>query len=255
MDAAAVEALIKTHVEKERERHNEELAKLRKSNEAADQLARQARIEQEKAKFPKAGDKRVIQFLLDTKNDLLDFQNCIKEFQDSDLTGSLSEDFLKKCIFFNNKNIRRIGREIESYEIANNSKYGWLTEKLFRQNEVFDKQESTKAWYELPEPKAAEKEGKLKKAEKEAARISQEREKAQKVESKDLVSSQFSSPPSGLGQFTTTPGYIQVTGSTTTTTQRGRGSGGRGRGGRGSESRRGVAGKSSVINIKTRIDG
>ena len=209
MDAAAVEALIKTHVEKERERHNEELAKLRKSNEAADQLARQARIEQEKAKFPKAGDKRVIQFLLDTKNDLLDFQICIKEFQDSDLTGSPCEDFLKKCIFFNNKNMRRIGREIESYEIANNSKYGWLTEKLFRQNEVFDKQESTKAWYELPEPKAAEKEGKLKKAEKEAARISQEREKAQKVESKDVVSSKFSAPPPSLGHVTT-PGYIQV---------------------------------------------
>ena len=147
MDAAAVEALIKTHVEKERERHNEELAKLRKSNEAADQLARQARIEQEKAKFLKAGDKRVMQFLLETKNDLLllDFQSCIKEFQDSDTTGSLSEDFLNQCTFFNNKNMRRIGREMESYEIANNSKYGWLTEKLFRQNEVFDKQESTKA--------------------------------------------------------------------------------------------------------------
>ena len=78
MDAAAVEALIKTHVEKERERHNEELAKLRKSNEAADQLARQAAIDQEKAKFAKAGDKRVIQFLLETKNDLLDFKTPLQ---------------------------------------------------------------------------------------------------------------------------------------------------------------------------------
>ena len=118
------------------------------------------------------------------------------------------------------------------------------------QNEVFDKQESTKAWYELPEPKAAEKEGKLKKAEKEAARISQEREKAQKVESKDVVSSKFSVPPPSLGHVTT-PGYIQVIGSSTS--QRGRGSGGRGqsRGGRGGASASGgVRSKSSVINIK-----
>ena len=234
MDAAAVEALIKAHVEKERERHNEELAKLRRSNEAADQLARQAGIDQEKAKFTKAGDKRVIQFLLESKNDLMDFQSCVKEFQDSstDLTGSDREDFLRKCGFFNNKNMRRIEREIESYEIANNSKYGWLTEKLFRENQVFDKQESSKAWYELPEPKAAEKEGKLKKAEREAARISQEREKAQ---------------ASAPGPRVMTPIHQDSRG-----IARGGGNRGRGhtRGGRGAATG-GVRSKSSVINIKT----
>lgn len=233
MDAAAVEALIKAQLEKERERHNEELAKLRRSNEAADKLTRQAGIDQEKAKFTKAGDKRVIQFLLESKNDLVDFQSCVKEFQDasSDLTGSLTEDFLRKCVFFNNKNMRRIEREIESYEIANNSKYGWLTEKLFRQNEVFDKQESSKAWYELPEPKATEKEGKLKKAEKEAARISQEREKAQAI-------------APGPVPRVMTPIHQDI--------PRGRGNRGRGqtRGGRGATTG-GVRSKSSVINIKT----
>ena len=228
MDAAAVEALIKTHVEKERERHNQELDKLRRSNEAADQLARQAEIDREKAKFTKSGDKRVIQFLLETKNDLLDFQSCIKEIQDSssERSGEKIEDFLKKCAFYNNKNMRRIGREIESYEIANKSKYGWLTEKLFRQNEVFNKRNDEKAWYELPEPSAAEKEGKLKKAEKEAAKISQERENTQHVESRPP--SQFSPPAPGPSN-------------------RARGQSVRGRGG----SFRGARSKSSVINIKT----
>ena len=247
MDAAAVEALIKTHVEKERERHNEELAKLRKSNEAADQLARQTAIDQEKAKFAKAGDKRVIQFLLETKNDLLDFQSCIKELQDSssDPTSSLNEEFLQKCVFYNNKHMRRIAREIESYEIANNSKYGWLTEKLFRQNDVFDKQdESRKAWFELPEPSATTKEGRLKKAEKEAAKITQEREKAQKVETKDTLPPQYIAPR----HVASAPAFVQaVPGASPRGNNRGRG---QFRGGRGGTSG-GVRSKSSVINIKT----
>ena len=246
MDAAAVEALIKSHVEKERERHNEELAKLRKSNEAADQLARQTAIDQEKAKFTKAGDKRVIQFLLETKNDLLDFQSCIKELQDSssDPTSSLNEEFLQKCVFYNNKNMRRIAREIESYEIANNSKYGWLTEKLFRQNDVFDKQENSKAWFEIPEPSATTKEGRLKKAEKEAAKISQEREKAQKVETKDTLPSQYIAPR----HVASAPAFVQaVPGASPRGNNRGRG---QFRGGRGGTSG-GVRSKSSVINIKT----
>lgn len=230
MDAAAVEALIKAHVEKERERHTEELARLRRSNEAVDQLARQTRIDQEKAKFRNYGDKRVIQFLLESKNDLEDFQIAVKEFEDSssDLTESKSE-FLKKWISFNTKSMRRINREVESYEIANNSKYGWLTEKLFRQNEVFDKKENSKAWYELPEPSASEKELKLKKAEKEAARISQEKEKERKLESGGKSSSRDPGPlPDSLAHR-----------------------GARARGGGQARGGRGASGGVRTINIKT----
>ena len=42
---------------------------------------------------------------------------------------------------------RKNSREVEAYSVANKSQYGWMTEKFFRQGELFVK-ESDDVWYE-----------------------------------------------------------------------------------------------------------
>ena len=42
---------------------------------------------------------------------------------------------------------RKNSREVEAYSVANKSQYGWMTEKFYRQGELFEK-ESEDVWYE-----------------------------------------------------------------------------------------------------------
>ena len=42
---------------------------------------------------------------------------------------------------------RKNSREVEAYSVANKSQYGWMTEKFYRQGELFEK-ESDDVWYE-----------------------------------------------------------------------------------------------------------
>ena len=63
------------------------------------------------------------------------------------------ESFLKFFAKFSNMRTRKCKKELESYEIANRSVYGWQTEKCFNDN-LFDSSTDTK-WYEEDEESPA----------------------------------------------------------------------------------------------------
>ena len=105
-------------------------------------ILKQNKIVQEVKKFKSPAAKKAMSFLLDTKDD------CMKQFEllldgDGNLIP-LEEDikdkvdaFLKFIVQFGNKRVRKTKREIESYEIANSSAHGWLTEQCYNQRNLF----------------------------------------------------------------------------------------------------------------------
>ena len=62
---------------------------------------------------------------------------------------------------------RKNGREVEAYSVANKSQYGWMTEKFYRQGELFEK-ESEDVWYEKDDLTTDKKLSMLRNAEREA---------------------------------------------------------------------------------------
>ena len=60
-------------------------------------------------------------------------------------------------------------KELESYEIANTSPFGWVTESCFNDN-LFESSDNSK-WYEKVEESPAKKQKRLREAEREAARL------------------------------------------------------------------------------------
>ena len=65
--------------------------------------------------------------------------------------------------------IRKEKKELESYEIANRSPFGWVTEQCFNDN-LFESSDNTK-WYEKAEESPAKKQKRLREAERAAARL------------------------------------------------------------------------------------
>ena len=141
------------------------------------ELTRKMRIEQKKAGFRSASDKRSVGFLYDVKFDLEDFYVNFKKVVDDDdnvkdLEGNADnvKEFIKFCSSFGNKLNRKVMKEIEGYEVAKTSKYGWLSEKYYRQTDLFnDFDPEEQKWYERDEPSAEDKVKKLRQAEKQAA--------------------------------------------------------------------------------------
>ena len=75
-----------------------------------------------------------------------------------------------------------IQKELESYEIAYRSRYSWLTEKYFREEDLFDTKEGD-AWYESEELTKDEKVKKLRSAERQASMaMHQKRQFAKRVD-------------------------------------------------------------------------
>ena len=64
---------------------------------------------------------------------------------------------------------RKEKKELESYEIANRSPFGWVTESCYNDN-LFESSDNTK-WYEKVEESPAKKQKRLREAEREAARL------------------------------------------------------------------------------------
>ena len=62
---------------------------------------------------------------------------------------------------------RKNSREVEAYSVANQSQYGWMTEKFYRQGELFEK-ESEDVWYEKDDLTTDKKLSMLRNAEREA---------------------------------------------------------------------------------------
>ena len=144
-------------------------------------ILKQNKIVQEVKKFKSPAAKKAMSFLLDTKDD---WDDCMKQFEllldgDGNLIP-LEEDnkdkvdaFLKFIVQFGNKRVRKTKREMESYEIANSSAHGWLTEQCYNQQNLFqsDLSQGSSNWYDTPDEPPAKKTKRLFDAEMAAASI------------------------------------------------------------------------------------
>ena len=48
-----------------------------------------------------------------------------------------AQDFLKYFLKFGKMRQRKVKKELESYTIANNSSFGWMTESIYNQADIF----------------------------------------------------------------------------------------------------------------------
>ena len=183
MTLEQVKEMIEAAGETERNRHKVEMDVLKKQLEAAQEMSRKAAIEAETKKYRAPSDKKAIEFLFDEKFDLESLQEDIDrligmEFVESDEAQKLAlidrkkveiREMLCNMLLHANKRLRKTRKEIELYEIAANSKYGWTTVKFYRQSEMFRKTDSDEKWWEVDEMSEGDKTKKLRKAEKAAA--------------------------------------------------------------------------------------
>ena len=159
--------ILEKYQREQKEREKEKLNNLR-----------QLEIGQKVKKFKSPASKRAVSFLLESKND---WEDCLSEFKpllgendELDL-NSLDENkdkvesFLKFFDEFRKMKIRKEKKELESYEIANRSPFGWVTEQCFNDN-LFESSDDTK-WYEKAEESPAKKQKRLREAERAAARL------------------------------------------------------------------------------------
>ena len=143
------------------------------------ELSRKLRIDQEKSKFRQPADKRAVGFLMEMQFDMKDFlQSFSKLFTEGEEMKPIAtnveavEAFVKKCSGFGNKMNRKLARELEAYNVANTSRYGWGAEKFYRQEDLFSKvgvTEDKSNWYEKDEISPEEKVKKLRNAERQVA--------------------------------------------------------------------------------------
>ena len=175
---ANLKKFVENLLEKQQEEH-------KKTLEKEMEVLKQNQIAQKVKNFKSPAAKKAISFLLDTKND---WDNCMKQFAtlldgDGNLIP-LEEDnkekvdaFLRFFVQFGNQRVRKTKREIESYEIANSSTHGWLTEQCFKQQNLFQSglREGCSKWFEDPEEPPAKKAKRLFDAERAAASIAKSR--------------------------------------------------------------------------------
>ena len=142
-------------------------------------LARKLKVDQEKAKFEKPQDKRAVGFLMDSKfdnEDLLDsIRGCFSE--DGELSDNklAADQALKFIVDWGDMRSKKLAREHESYDVANRSRFGWSTEKFYRQEDIFKKEDDE--WWKSEELTPAEKLIKFNKAETKARFLSLDQKK------------------------------------------------------------------------------
>ena len=177
---AQVQAIVTLELEKQKDKQTIE-------------LTRHLRVDQKKAAFKNASDKRAVGFLYEAKFDMEDFLSSLKKVLDEDDklldvkdNAENVKNFLEFCTGFGNMFNRKLNKEIEAYEVAKTSKFGWLAEKYYRQTDVFNDFDPEKQpWFEREEPSAEDKVKKLRQAEKQAAFASKQRKPfGQKSESR-----------------------------------------------------------------------
>ena len=159
------------------------------------EILQQNQIAKEVKKFKSPAAKKAMGYMLDTKKD---WDYCMKQFATLlDGDGNLvpvNEDnkdkvdaFLRFFVQFGNQRVRKTKREIESYEIANSQTHGWLTEKCYNQQNLFQSglREGCSKWFENPEEPPAKKAKRLFDAEMAAASIVRSRKTNDDDDSED----------------------------------------------------------------------
>ena len=151
------------------------------------EVLRSYQVEQEKKKFKTISSKRAAGFLVDSD---LDWDECFSKLNsmvgdDGDIVSlddtsnkDKAQDFLKYFLKFGRMRQRKVKKELESYTIANSSSYGWLTESIYNQADIFKSggdllkcEADKKKWYELEEESPAKKVKRLFEAERQAAAV------------------------------------------------------------------------------------
>ena len=178
------------------------------------ELSRKLRIDQEKSKFRQPADKRAVGFIMELQYDMKDFmQSFTKLFTEGEELKPIAnnveavEAFVKKCSGFGNKMNRKLSREMEAYNVANTSRYGWAAEKFFRQEDLFSKtgvmQEETK-WYEKDEVSPEEKVKKLRNAERQVALVNKQKKPfSSKFEHRGRKRTRWGLPPAETSSSST----------------------------------------------------
>ena len=203
-----VKEMIEAAGETERNRHKGEMEVLKKQLEAAQEMSRKGAIEAETKKYRAPSDKKAIEFLFDEKYDLEmlqeDFTRLLgMEFVESNeaqqlalIDGKKAEirEMLCNMADHGNKRLRKTCKEIELYEIAANSKYGWTTVKFYRQSEMFRKTDSDVKWWDVEEMSEGDKTKKLRKAEKAAADYLESQKKEEASSGNSIKRSRFGPP-------------------------------------------------------------
>ena len=135
-------------------------------------FSRNIKVDQMKATFKNPADKRAIGYLVDEEFDWKDFRIALSEITEDDQLLDVNNhrekfrNFGEFCLKFANMRSRKNSREMEAYQVANRSQYGWMTEKFYRQGELFAK--DSDVWYENDELTADKKLSMLRNAEREA---------------------------------------------------------------------------------------
>lgn len=147
-------------------------------------FSREMLIEQAKAKFRAPADKRGMGYLMEEEFDLKDLGAKLEKIMNEDTLSEVAnneekfKEFGEFVIRYTNMRSRKNAKEIEAYHVANNSQYGWSTEKFYNQGDKFKTiSEKNEPWYEKEELSIEKKLTKLRAAEKEAKLHKQDRER------------------------------------------------------------------------------
>ena len=153
-------------------------------------MSRKASIEIKKRDFHRMEDKRAVGFICDLNYDLEDFFAKTKELLtnvgDADTEPQVVDvaenkekttDFIKYCVAFGAKMSKKLNRQYESHQVANNSRGGWATVNFFHQSDLFDKNLKEKSWLDREEEGSEEKAKRLRNAERQAALDQKEKAK------------------------------------------------------------------------------
>ena len=134
MSAAELKAL--------KEETEAKINKLKEMNETGIKYAQKMRIEQEMSKYKDPASKRGVQFIMGCQFDLENLLSLITPLFDEE--GALLENkheekdiALRAIRDWGIDREKKNRTEREAYAMSNRSRHGWLTEKFFRQDDIF----------------------------------------------------------------------------------------------------------------------
>ena len=166
MDAKTVQWIVDKALAKQQKQFAEQFKEMHV-------FRRKMQIEQRKASYKSPADKRAVGYLADEEFDWKDFSDALQAITENDElldVGTHAQEFARFgefCLRFANMRSRKNQKELEAYKAANKSPYGWMTEKFYRQGELFQK-ETDELWFEKDDLNTEEKVDLFRQAEKDA---------------------------------------------------------------------------------------
>jgi len=137
--------------------------------------AKDLKINQEMVKYKSPADKKAVKYLMEEQFDLKELHSTLKTITPDDnsqpiITANncqLVEATIKFVVDHLQMRLRKRSLEEESYRIARESTFGWMTEKRFRQDPIFVEEDldDDSLWYQKPELSREKKAERLRTAE------------------------------------------------------------------------------------------